>query len=125
MNVTGYKSVQAALFVAQSNSQHTSNIVNFLILLSQQRFWLPNNPFEFFSLFDSQLKSFTRLENLFVFFRYYNLSLSTNFQFKIEGGIFPISHFIIDPKFLFSQINSLKRELCFSTKLFTLIQPIC
>ncbi|CAB5204536.1 unnamed protein product [Rhizophagus irregularis] len=66
--------------------------------------------FSFFSLFDFPLRKFTRLESLFVFFRYYNLSFSTNFKFTIKGGTYPISHYIIDPKHLYNHIKSLRTK---------------
>ncbi|PKY50147.1 hypothetical protein RhiirA4_466458 [Rhizophagus irregularis] len=42
---------------------------------------------------------------------FYNLSVSTNFQFKVKGGVSPISYYIIDPKCLYSHINSLRQKV--------------
>jgi ribonuclease HI len=102
--------VQSSLLVAQANNPHTSNTLKFLFLLCQQKFWLPNSPINFFDLFDKPLNYFSRLESLLTFFKFYNLSLSTNFKFTTRGGSYPISHFIIDRKFLFAHINSLKNK---------------
>lgn len=46
---------QASLFMAQANSLHTSHAFKFLMLLSQQKFLLPSDPFSFLSLFDYPL----------------------------------------------------------------------
>lgn len=101
---------QSSLFLAQANCPHTSNIIKFLMLLSQYQYNLPFNFFDFFTSFDRPLKSFTRLESLFVFFRYYNISINTNINFCVKGGTIPISHYIIDPKFLYSHIMSLRSK---------------
>lgn len=53
---------------------------------------------------------FSRLESLLTFFKFYNLSLSTNFKFTTKGGIYLLTHFIIDKKFLFAYINSIKNK---------------
>lgn len=102
--------VQSSLLVAQANYPHTSNTLKFLFLLTQQKFWLPNSPINFFNLFDKPLKYFSRIESLLTFFKFYNLSISTNFTFNVKGGNYPISHFIIDPKYLMSHIDSLKNK---------------
>ncbi|PKK76699.1 hypothetical protein RhiirC2_772224 [Rhizophagus irregularis] len=79
-------------------------------LLCQQKFWLPNSPLNFFELSDKLLKCFSHLESLLTFFKFYNLSISTNFKFTTKGGSYPISHVIIDKKFLFAHIDSLKNK---------------
>ncbi|CAB4436858.1 unnamed protein product [Rhizophagus irregularis] len=102
--------VQSSLLVAQANNPHTSNTLKFLFLLCQQKFFLPNSLINFFDLFDKPLKCFSRLESLLTFFKFYNLSLSTKFKFSTKGGTYPLSHFIIDKKFLFAHINSIRNK---------------
>ncbi|CAB5192257.1 unnamed protein product [Rhizophagus irregularis] len=102
--------VQSSLLIAQANCPHTSNSLKFLFLLLQQKFWLPNSLINFFDLFDKPLKFFSRIESLLTFFKFYNLSISTNFKCTTKGGNYPISHFIIDPKYLMSHIDSLKNK---------------
>ncbi|CAB4424282.1 unnamed protein product [Rhizophagus irregularis] len=102
--------VQSSLMVAQANCPHTSNILKFLFLLTQQKFFLPNSPINFFDLFDQPLKYFSRIESLLTFFKFYNLSLSSNFKFTTRGGNFPIAHYVIDPCHLFAHLNSLKTK---------------
>ncbi|CAB5197260.1 unnamed protein product [Rhizophagus irregularis] len=102
--------VQSSLLVTQANNPYTSNTLKFLFLLCQQKHWLPNSIINFFDLFDKPLKCFSRLESLLTFFKFYNLSLSSNFKFSMKGGTYPLSHFIIDKKFLFAHINSIRNK---------------
>ncbi|PKY32761.1 hypothetical protein RhiirB3_451176 [Rhizophagus irregularis] len=102
--------VQSSLLVTQANNPYTSNTLKFLFLLCQQKHWLPNSIINFFDLFDKPLKYFSRLESLLTFFKFYNLSLSSNFKFSMKGGTYPLSHFIIDKKFLFAHINSIRNK---------------
>ncbi|CAB5168428.1 unnamed protein product [Rhizophagus irregularis] len=101
---------QSALFFAQANCPYTSDIIKFLLLLTQQKYNLPFNPFDFFTLFDSPLRRFTRLESLFVFFKFYNISVTSHFNFKVRGGVYPISHYVIDQSFLYSHLMSLRTK---------------
>ncbi|PKK62182.1 hypothetical protein RhiirC2_790734 [Rhizophagus irregularis] len=87
-----------------------SNTLKFLFLLSQQKFWLPNSLINFFDLFEKPLQYFSHIESLLIFFKFYNLSISTNFKFTTKGGNYPICHYIIDLKFLMSHINNLKKK---------------
>ncbi|CAB4435335.1 unnamed protein product [Rhizophagus irregularis] len=102
--------VQSSLLVAQANNPHTSSTLKFLFLLCQQKYFLPNSPINFFDLFDKPLNCFSRLESLLTFFKFYNLSLSTNFKFTTKGGTYPLAHFIINKKYLFAHLNSLKNK---------------
>lgn len=101
---------QAALVMAQAHSPTTSNTFKFLMLLTQFKFNLPDSPFDFFSLFEHPLSHFTRLECLFTFLKYYNITVDVNFQFKVRNGQYPISHYVIHPSFLMKHINSLSRK---------------
>lgn len=80
------------------------------MLLTQQKFNFPSSPFEFFSLFEHPLRYFTHLESLFTLFQFYNLSIDTNFNFKVQGGIYPILSFVIHPTFLMQHLSSLKTK---------------
>ncbi|CAB4426586.1 unnamed protein product [Rhizophagus irregularis] len=102
--------VQSSLLVAQANNPHTSNTLKFLFLLCQQKYFLPDSLINFFDLFDKPLNCFSRIESLLTFFKFYNLSLSTNFKFTTKGGTYPLAHFVIDKKFLFAHLNSLKNK---------------
>ncbi|CAB5181195.1 unnamed protein product [Rhizophagus irregularis] len=102
--------VQSSLLVAQANNPHTSNTLKFLFLLCQQKYFLPDSLINFFDLFDKPLNCFSRIESLLTFFKFYNLSLSTNFKFVTKGGSYPLAHFVIDKKFLFAHLNSLKNK---------------
>jgi ribonuclease HI/exonuclease III len=101
---------QASFIHAQANSLLTSQVLKFLLLSTQCKFWSSTFPFQTLTLFNSPLKNFNRIESIITIFQYYNLSFKFTNSFQITGGSIPITQFLVHPKKFFTFVKSLKKK---------------